>query len=158
MRAKGVIYVLIAAVIAVFVVANWGLLMGPVEMDLLVARVQAPLAVLILLFAGVILLLDLSVHALGEYAWMRDRRALARDLEAARLRADKVEESRTADLKRAVESELATIRAQLDRVLATQSTLLGRVPVVAGAEIARPSGALEPELISPRDPRARDAH
>ncbi len=83
---------------------------------------------------------------------------LARDLEAARLRADKVEESRTADLKRAVESELATIRAQLDRVLATQSTLLGRVPVVAGAEIARPSGALEPELISPRDPRARDAH
>ncbi len=74
MRAKGVIYVLIAAVIAVFVVANWGLLMGPVEMDLLVARVQAPLAVLILLFAGVILLLDLSVHALGEYAWMRDRR------------------------------------------------------------------------------------
>jgi uncharacterized integral membrane protein len=144
MKAKGVIYILAAAVIAALVVANWTLLIGPVELNLLIARVQAPLALLLLLFAGIILLLDLSVHALREYAWIRERRTLARELEIARLRAEKEEESRTSALKATVQSELAAIRAQLDRVLAMQAAGLEHTTT------ARSPEAIEPELIPPR--------
>jgi uncharacterized integral membrane protein len=152
MKARGIIYILAATVIAVFVVANWALLMGSVELNLLIARVQAPLALLLLLFAGIILLLDLSVHATREYAWRRERRTLASSLEAARLLADKEEESRTGALKATVQSELAVIRAQLDRVLVSQATMLERATLVSSAD------GIEPELIPPREPRGRGTH
>jgi uncharacterized integral membrane protein len=153
MGAKTIIYIVAAAVIAVLVAANWSLLAGAVELNLLLARVQAPLALLLLLFAGIILLLDLSVHALREYAWRRERRALVSDLEAARLLAEKEEASRTGALKATLQSELATIRAQLDRVLATQTTVLER----AGAA-AQSSELIEPELVPPRESRGRGPH
>ena len=152
MKAKGVIYILAATVIAVFVAANWGLLIGSVELNLLITRVQTPLALLLLFLAGIILLLDLSVHALREYAWIRERRALASALEIARLRADKEEESRAGALKAAVQSELATIRAQLDRVLAMQTAVRERATAAASSE------GLEPELIPPREPRGRGTY
>jgi len=152
MKTKGVIYILAAIVIGAFAVANWPMLIGSVELNLLVARVQAPLALLLLLFAGLILLLDLSVHAIREYGWTRERRTLARELEMARLRADKEEESRTGALKVSLETQLAAIRAQLERVLATQTAVLDRATVVRAAE------DYEPELIPPRDSRGPGPH
>jgi uncharacterized integral membrane protein len=152
MKTKGVIYILVASVIVIFAVANWGILIGSVELNLLFARVQAPLALLLLLFAGLVLLLDLSVHAIREYGWIRERRTLARELELARLRADKEEESRTGALKISIETQLAAIRTQLDRVLATQATALDRATVVDG------TASFEPELIPPRDTRGSGPH
>jgi uncharacterized integral membrane protein len=149
MSVKAVIYIVAAAVIAVLVVANWGLLIGTVELNLLVARVQAPLALLLLLFAGIILLLDLSVHAVREYAWRRERRELTNALDAARRVAEKEEESRTGALKVAIQGELAAMRAQLDRLLAMQASGLPTATPVP------PSDALEPELIPPREPWGR---
>ncbi len=152
MRVKAVIYIVAAAVIAALVVANWGVLIGAVELNLLVARVQAPLVLLLLLFAGIIFLLDLSVHAVREYAWRRERRELASALNAARLLAEKEEESRTGALKVAIQGELAAMRAQLDRLLAVQASAFQRT--TAGP----PSEALEPELIPPREPRSHGSH
>jgi len=140
MKTSGVVYVVAAAILAAFVVANWQLLMLSVEMNFLVARIQAPLAVLLLLVASVILLLDFGVHALREHAWIRDRRTLSRDLEAARLRAEQEGDARTAATTSAIHRDLAIIRAQLDRVLATQPTSL-RYSV----------DDIEPALIPPRE-------
>lgn len=167
MRAKAAVYVIAAIVIGLFVVANWTLLVASVQLNLLVAEVQAPLIVLLLMLAGAILLLDLAVHAFSSHGWTRERRTLVRDLEAARLRADKEEESRTAALRTSLERELAAVRGQLDRVLAGQSALLGRTPPVvpmvtplqpveAVAVPVPPPSAVEPELIPPR--RGRDTH
>ena len=147
MRANGVIYVVTAAVLAVFALANWQLLMQSVEMNLLVARVQTPLVVVFLLFAGILLLLDFAVHAVREHSWIRERRALARDLEIARLRAEQDMASRTGLEAGSVQRDLAIIRTQLERVVAAQSALLRQAPV------AEPDGApIEPELIPPRGP------
>jgi uncharacterized integral membrane protein len=141
MNAKGVAYIVAAIVLGVFVLANWTLFATAVELNFLIARVQAPLIILVLLVAGVILLVTLAIHAVSQRAWVRERRALQKDLEAARLRADHEEESRTGALRVAMERELAAIRAQLDQVVAGQSALLGRAP---------PTRPLEPELIPPR--------
>jgi hypothetical protein len=141
MTAKGVVYIVAAVVLGVFVLANWALLAMPVELNLLIARVQTPFIVLILLVAGMILLVDLAVHALSQRAWVQERRALRKELEGARLRADHEEESRTGALRVTMDRELAAIRAQLDQVIAGQSALLGRAPSVR---------AIEPELVPPR--------
>jgi uncharacterized integral membrane protein len=146
-KTSGVVYVVAGAILAVFVVANWQLLMQPVEMNFLVARVQAPLAVLLLLLASVILLLDFGVHAFREHAWIRDRRTLARDLEAARLRAEQESDARTAATTNAIHKDLAIIRAQLDRVLATQPTSL-----------RYSADDIEPELVPPREPSGGGVH
>ena len=151
MSAKGVIYILAAVVIAVLVVANWGLLAGPVELNLLIARFQAPLALLLVLFAAILSLVFISLQALREYAWRRERRSLASALEAARVLAEKEEASRTGALKAALQSELAAIRAQLDRVLTLQTTPFER------ANDTLPPAALEPELVPPRESRGRGA-
>ena len=148
MNAKGVVYIVAAVVLGVFVLANWTLFIASVELNFLVARVQAPLIILMLLFAGVILLVDLGIHALSQRTWIRERRALRKDLEAARLRAENEEESRTGTLRVAMERELAVIRGQLDQLVAGQSALLGRPP------ITRP---LEPELLPPRAAAERAA-
>lgn len=129
MNIRGVIYIVAAVLIGVFVLANWTLLAAPVELHLLIASIQAPLGVLILMIAAAILLIDLAVHTLSRRGWARDRRLLTTDLESARLRAEREEESRTSALRATLERELATIHGQLDQLLAGQSTLLaGRPP------------------------------
>ena len=90
-----------------------------------------------------------GVHALSQRAWVRERRALRKELEGARLRADHEEESRTGTLRIAMERELAAIRAQLDQLAAGQSALVVRPPTV------RP---LEPELIPSQPAIDRAAH
>jgi hypothetical protein len=124
MNARGVLSIVAAILIAVFVLANWTLLAASVDLHLLIATIKAPLGVLILMIGATILLIDLAVHAVSRRGWMRDRRLLTTDLESARLRAEREEESRTNALRATLERELATIRGQLDQVLAGQSALL----------------------------------
>jgi uncharacterized integral membrane protein len=154
MKAKGVAYIVAAVLIGVFVMANWTLLIASIELNLLVAHVQAPLGVLILLVAGVILLADLAVHALSEHESSRERRALRQELDDSRLRADREEESRTAALRISMDRELSLIRGQLDQLLAGQSALLGRPPAARSVErpiegsTERPrQHPIEPELV-----------
>src|SRR5690349_15667625 len=110
MNAKGVAYIVAAVLLAVFVLANWTLFATAVELNFLIARVQAPLIILVLLVTGVILLIDLAVHALSQRAWVRERRALRKELDSARVRAEHEEESRIGALRITLERELAAIR------------------------------------------------
>jgi uncharacterized integral membrane protein len=156
MKTNAVIYIVAATAIGIFIAANWGLLAQPVELNFLLAHVQAPLALLLLLFGGLILLLDLSVHTVREYRWIRDRRALARELEHSRLRAERAEkdhELRSGASAATISSELGAIRAQLDRVLATQAIALHRT-----VRADRSEEAEQPELIPPRDSRGHGPH
>jgi uncharacterized integral membrane protein len=134
MNARGVLYIVAAILIGVFVLANWTLLAAPVELHLLIATIQAPLGVLILMIGAAILLIDLAVHAVSRRGWMRDRRLLTTDLESARQRADREEESRTSALRVTLERELATIRGQLDQLLAAQSASPAARPPIRLAE------------------------
>jgi uncharacterized integral membrane protein len=152
MQAKTVFYILAALIVGVLVVANWSLFTTQVELNLLFVRMQAPLAILLLLLAAVILLLDAGVHMVSRHAWMRERRALKSDLEAALLRADREEESRMGTLRVAMERELSVIHAQLDRLMEGQSALLRgtsneTLPARQSSEVRR---QFEPDLVSPR--------
>ena len=134
MSAKGVACIVAALLLGVFVLANWGLFASAVELNFLIARVEAPLITLVLLAAGLILLIAVGTHAVSRRAWMRERRVLRKDLESARLRAEREEDSRTGTLRLAMERELSAIRAQLDQIVAGQSALLGRPSITRPLE------------------------
>jgi FtsZ-interacting cell division protein ZipA len=142
-------------------VANWTLCVTPVEVNFLFTRIQAPLIVLVLVVAGLIALVGFVVHALRVREWARERRALKKDLEAARMRAEHEESSRVSGLRVTLERELGMVRAQLDRVLDGQSALLGRTPSAHNVAPRPPEShavesepnPFEPELIPPRTVR-----
>jgi hypothetical protein len=105
----------------VLVIANWGTLSTPSEINLLFGQVVAPIGILVLAVVAALLLVGAIINALRQRAWTRERLELSRELEQSRLRADSAEESRIRSLRETVEREIATIRAQLDQLLARQT-------------------------------------
>lgn len=152
MRARVVIYIIATVVIGAFLIANWALLSSPVSLSLLFARVEAPLAILLLLCAGVVLSLDLAVHALAEHAWRAERRQLMNEVAGARLRAERREEEQSLaqGLRATIEHEFSVVRTQLDRVVSGVQRLENDTMEVPLPPPAPRSHAIEPELIPPR--------
>jgi hypothetical protein len=158
MRARAVIYIAVAVIVGAFFIANWALFSTPVSLNVLFARVETPLALLLLVCVGVVLLLDLTAYAFARHKWRAERRQLATEMAAARLRAERAEvraeeeESRTQALPATMEREFAAIRAQLDRVLAGVQRLTNDTTEIP---IPPPPRVIEPELIPPRSATAR---
>lgn len=151
MTFRGVAYIVAAVVLSVLLVANWTLFAASVELNLLVARVQTPLLVLMLIVVAVSALVALAFHASSRLVWTRERRALRSEVEAARARAENEEESRIASLRANVERDLAAIRGQLAEVLDGQAALLGR-PSANHVVDPRPIEArpIDPKSVEPR--------
>jgi uncharacterized integral membrane protein len=161
MSSRAVAYIVAGVVLGVLIVANWTLFVTPVAVNLLFTQIQAPLIILVLFVGGVVAVAGFVIHALRAREWVLERRAMRKDLEAERVRAEHEEESRIKALRASMEREFAALRAQVDRVLDGQSALLGRAP---NATIVAPrppeshavepaSRTLEPELIPPRTVR-----
>ena len=137
MRPRTLIYLLLGALFAVFLLANLRLLTVPLELNLLAGQVRAPLGVFLLVIAGLVFLVDLAAHTLARRSWGQDRRSLDRQIEELRIRADDRESARLVQLQATLERELAGIRAQLDR-------LVGDSRPSAAPSPAPPPAALPP--------------
>ncbi|MGH8228335.1 MAG: hypothetical protein ACREU3_10625 [Steroidobacteraceae bacterium] len=118
MRPRYIVYLVVLVILAIFVGVNWDLIASSRQISFLVAKVTAPLGVLILVIAALVFIVDRAAHAFARYAWGRERRGLAADVERLRARADEAEESRIRELRELVEREVALLKAQLDQVLA----------------------------------------
>lgn len=121
MRPRSVAYLVLAIAIGVFVIANWSVIDRSTEINFLVARVSAPLGLLILVIAALIVLIAFISHTLTLLAWSKERRGLAREVERQRARADEVEQSHVKELRDYLGGETRTIREQLDRVMESLS-------------------------------------
>jgi uncharacterized integral membrane protein len=131
MTVRSVVYVIVALLIGVLALANWALIVQPTQLNLLIMRVQAPLGLIILLIAGIVLIVDIGVHAFSRYSWRRERAELSSELERLRLRADQAEESRVHALRESLERETAALRSQLDRVIVSQADVNARLDALA---------------------------
>lgn len=137
MRFRTILYVITVIIVGVLALANWEVMMQPVTLNVLVARVLVPLWALLLAPAVVILLIDLLAYGLNRRAWARERQDLTNQIHTLRARADSVEESRIQSLREAMERETAIIRAQLDRLL-----VANRSAVASGEPVNRREAAL----------------
>ncbi|HTV49823.1 MAG TPA: hypothetical protein VME21_01475 [Steroidobacteraceae bacterium] len=116
MSARILGYGVLAILLIVLLIANWHLLAASTALNLVIAHLTAPLIVLMLIIAALALLIDALAHAVERRLWGQERRALARQIEELRVRADQAEGSRLIALQATIERELAAIRAQLERI------------------------------------------
>jgi uncharacterized integral membrane protein len=116
MTIRGFVYALITAVIAVFALANWSVITQPTTLNLLVARIEAPLGAVMLLVVLVVIAIDVIMLQAQRMSWRRQQRSTQRELERQRTLAESAEASRLDALHAFVESETAAIRAQLDHI------------------------------------------
>jgi hypothetical protein len=116
MRIRLIAYGILVLLLAIILVANWNLLSGAAEINLLIGRLHAPVFVLLLLTALLVAAIEAPAQALARRAWLAERRALAQQIEQLRQRADHVEGARLLTLESTLERELTAIRAQLDRL------------------------------------------
>ena len=117
MRPRNVMFIVVALLLTFIVLANWAVISQPTEISLLVARINAPLGLLLLIVALAVFAIDFTLHSLSRLSWSRERRDLNAQIERHRVLADQAEESRVRELKNLIERETATIRAQLEQLL-----------------------------------------
>ena len=73
MKPRSIVYVVALLIIGIFLLANWATLNQTTEINLLFARTQAPLGVVLLIIVAAILLIDFVLHAMSWRAWTRER-------------------------------------------------------------------------------------
>ncbi len=120
MKIRTVVYLFVLAIVLAFLLANWHTIASPADLNFFVARIHAPVGVLVVIVAGVIAAIAFIAHGLARYGWQRERRSLSKELEQLRTRVDVSHEMRLNELREALERETAVIRAQLERLLSDQ--------------------------------------
>jgi uncharacterized integral membrane protein len=120
MRIRTFVYILLLVIVLAFLLDNWRTISTPTDLNFFLARIHAPVGVLVLLVAAVIAAIGLVAHGLARYGWQRERRGLAQELEQLRARVDVSQETRLRELRETLERETAVIRAQLERLLSDQ--------------------------------------
>jgi uncharacterized integral membrane protein len=117
MTIRGFVYIVIALLIAVFTVANWSVITQATALNLLVARIDAPLGIVMLLAIVFVMAVGLLLIELQRLSWNRQQQSLQREVDRQRKLAEDAEASRLADLRMLVQTETSTLRDKLDQVL-----------------------------------------
>jgi uncharacterized integral membrane protein len=120
MKVRTVVYIVVLLIVLAFLLDNWRTISNPTDLNFFLARIHAPVGVLILLVAAVIAAMGFIAHGFARYGWQRERRNLAEEIEQLRARADVSEESRLRELREIVERETGVIRSQLERLLSNR--------------------------------------
>ena len=117
MRVRTVLILALLVLIGVFGLLNWQSIIAPTSLNFVVARVEAPLGLLLLVAVGVLSVFFLLLLAKSEIAMLLENRRLGKELEGARRMAAEAEASRVESLRAAVLNELAEINKKLDAVI-----------------------------------------
>ena len=114
MRVRTVLILAVLVVVGVFALMNWQSITAPTRLDFVIARIEAPLGLLLLGAIGVLSVFFLLMLAKSEIAMLLESRRVAKELEGARRMAAEAESSRVESLRAAVLGELAQINKKLD--------------------------------------------
>jgi len=114
MRLRTVLILAVLVLVGVFAMMNWQAITAPTSLNFIVARVEAPLGLLMLAAIGMLAVFFLLMLARSEIAMLLESRRIAKELENARRMAAEAETSRVESLRAAVLNELAEINRKLD--------------------------------------------
>jgi uncharacterized integral membrane protein len=134
MKPRSTLTVAIVALVGLFAIANWGTLAAHTTLSLLVAQVEAPLGIVMLMLLAAIMFVYLALLALAESRHASAQRRMVREMERLRRLAEQSEESRYGELRAYVEAQFAALDAKLDRIASQQAVM----PPDARAEAALP--------------------
>ncbi len=113
MRVRTVLVILVMLLLTVFVAINWAAFMAPTTLNLLVARIEAPLG-LVMLGLQVLVLLVFAVYiAMWQGAVLLQSRRHTKEMQAQRTLADQAEASRFTELRTMLHGEFEQLRSEM---------------------------------------------
>lgn len=121
MKPRLTLTVAIVAMVGLFAIANWSTLAAQTTLNLLVAQVEAPLGIVMLMMLGAVMFVYLALLVVAEGRHASAQRRMAREMERLRRLAEQSEESRYGELRAYVEAQFATLCARLDRMAPPQA-------------------------------------
>ncbi len=137
LRSLALVITLVA--LAIFAAVNWSAFTAPATLSLVVATVQAPLGLIMLMITGL-----LAAHFLTYIAYLQstvifEARRSARELAAQRERADQAELSRFTELRNFLDRRLQEISADAAGRRAATQTELERLETVFARRSSNPA-------------------
>ena len=112
MRGRNVFLLVVAVLMGVFAWLNWAAFTESRVLNLVFARVSAPLGIVLLVLMAVLVVVYFLYTVGLETAALLEVKRYARELLASRKLADEAEASRFTELKKYIEGELATLKGQ----------------------------------------------
>jgi uncharacterized integral membrane protein len=113
MSIRSILLIVVAALVAVFVAANWTVMTTPTDLSLIFTTVYAPVGVVMLCILGLMALVFFAFVAYLQSSVLVETRRHAKELAAQRELADKAEASRFTDLRAFLTDELARVHQQV---------------------------------------------
>lgn len=127
MKAPTILLLLVLVLIAVFTVANWGVIMAPTAVSLIVADVQAPLGLILVSITLLLTALFLIFVVYLQTTVLLDARRHSRELAAQRELADKAEASRFTDLRSYLDAEMHKLAEKVEQTGNTLAAYIGEL-------------------------------
>jgi hypothetical protein len=113
MPLRTVVLLMVVVAVAIFAALNWGAFMAPTTLSLGVARVQAPLGLIMLGLVAVLTALFLLYVVYLQTTVLLETRRHAKELQAQRELADQAEASRFTELRTYLETRLGEMENSL---------------------------------------------
>ncbi len=142
MKTPTLLLLVVLAFVALFAIVNWNAIVTPTTVSMLVADIQAPIGLIMLVLLALVTAMFLLFVVYLQATVLLDARRQSRELQAQRELADKAEASRFTDLRVFLDAEL---RKLADQLAAAQSGMVARVSEaekVLRAEIERTENAV----------------
>ena len=111
MSLRNVFLLLLIVILAVFTIVNWSAFTTPTTLSLVVATVNAPLGVVMLVITGLLAALFLAYVTYLQSTVILEARRSAREIAAQRDIADRAEASRFTELRAFLEQRLVTLES-----------------------------------------------
>ena len=106
MYLRTLLILIVLGAVAIFAAINWKAFMAPTTLSVVVATVEAPLGLILLVVVGLLTLLFLLYVVYLQSSILVENRRNARELQAQRELADQAEASRFSQLRAFLEKEL----------------------------------------------------
>jgi uncharacterized integral membrane protein len=142
MRARTALMLVILVVLGIFAALNWAVFTAPTALNLVFARVEAPLGVVMLAITVAVTLLYVVFLAWLETAALLEARRSAREIHAQRELVQHAEASRYTELKAFISTELGELRTARESRALELSSRLDRVETELRADIERAGNTL----------------
>lgn len=113
MPLRTVLLLALAVLFAIFVMVNWTAFMTPTSLSLLVASVEAPLGLIMLLVTGFFAAVFLAYALYLQSSVLFETRRMTRELAAQRQLADQAEASRFTELRGVLDAHFARLEEAL---------------------------------------------
>lgn len=137
MRARTAFLLLILAGLGIFAALNWPVFSAPTALNLVVARVEAPLGIIMLAVTAAVTVLYAVLVAWRETSALLENRRYARELETQRQLAESAEASRYTQLRTFLERELVALRTVPETTSRETTQRLDRLETTLRADIDR---------------------